>query len=401
LWGWTEFGKKSGWEYLELLSALAIPIVLAAAGFWFTAQQDQRQQRTEKERAQAERTLQQQNTQDEALQAYLDQMSTLLLEKDLRNPKDASEAPTLARARTLTVLASLDEAHKRSVLQFLGEAYLIQDGSCSWTSCDPVISLQEANLEGVNFGGTYTPLGGKVVDLSGAILAAADLTIADLRSANLTDADLEGAVLRDADLRGAVLTTANLNDANLSGADLRGASWGGALMFGTDLTDADLRGATVWPSGAEMSGADLRGADLRGADLGDATLLEADLRGATLSRVGAVPFAVLKGTDLRNADLSNTDLTDADLRGANLSGANLSGTNLSGANLAGADLGAFLDPHGGDLRGANLEGAKGVTKEQLEAAESLEKATMPNGQKYEDWLESKDRGHAGGNSSSS
>jgi hypothetical protein len=41
------------------------------------------------------------------------------------------------------------------------------------------------------------------------------------------------------------------------------------------------------------------------------------------------------------------------------------------------------------LREADLSGAKGWTEEQLSEARSLEGATMPNGQKYEDWL--KDR----------
>jgi hypothetical protein len=40
--------------------------------------------------------------------------------------------------------------------------------------------------------------------------------------------------------------------------------------------------------------------------------------------------------------------------------------------------------------GANLSGAAGTTNELLELqAESLEMATMLNGQKYEDWLKSK------------
>ena len=40
--------------------------------------------------------------------------------------------------------------------------------------------------------------------------------------------------------------------------------------------------------------------------------------------------------------------------------------------------------------GANLSGATGTTNELLELqAESLEMATMLNGQKYEDWLKSK------------
>jgi hypothetical protein len=43
--------------------------------------------------------------------------------------------------------------------------------------------------------------------------------------------------------------------------------------------------------------------------------------------------------------------------------------NLSGVNLSGADL-------------TNAQ----ITKEQLKETESLKGATMPNGQKYEDWL---------------
>jgi hypothetical protein len=34
--GWTGFGDKTFWDWLQLLSALAIPVVLAAAGLWFT-----------------------------------------------------------------------------------------------------------------------------------------------------------------------------------------------------------------------------------------------------------------------------------------------------------------------------------------------------------------------------
>ena len=60
-------------------------------------------------------------------------------------------------------------------------------------------------------------------------------------------------------------------------------------------------------------------------------------------------------------------LADADLSGADLSGTNLSGANLSGAYLSGAYLGD----------------TEGVTEKQLEQA-SLTKATMPNGQKYEE-----------------
>jgi hypothetical protein len=41
--------------------------------------------------AEAERKLAQQRAQDEALQAFLDQMGQLLLEKDLRTPRRAAQ----------------------------------------------------------------------------------------------------------------------------------------------------------------------------------------------------------------------------------------------------------------------------------------------------------------------
>jgi hypothetical protein len=38
LWSGTEVGEKRLWHWLQLLSALAIPVVLTVAGSWFTLQ---------------------------------------------------------------------------------------------------------------------------------------------------------------------------------------------------------------------------------------------------------------------------------------------------------------------------------------------------------------------------
>ena len=83
MWDRTGFRNKTVWDWLQLL---IVPIVLAAAGFWFTMQQDARQQEFENQR-----------TQDAALQAYLDQMSQLLIEKGLHSSEDDGEIRTLAR----------------------------------------------------------------------------------------------------------------------------------------------------------------------------------------------------------------------------------------------------------------------------------------------------------------
>jgi uncharacterized protein YjbI with pentapeptide repeats len=122
----------------------------------------------------------------------------------------------------------------------------------------------------------------------------------------------------------------------------------------------------------------LIGADLCGVDL-------------TYSAPGdAQPYAAVPVLDL-----SSADLTYADLSGANLNGIGMHGTRLVGADLRGAHLaGTVL--YDANLSGANLEHATGKTAEQLDGqASSLEGAIMPNGQKYEDWLNNKDRGEDG------
>jgi len=126
-------------------------------------------------------------------------------------------------------------------------------------------------------------------------------------------------------------------------------------------------------SPSALSKADLHGTYLRGVSLSGANLYAVNLSGANLCETN------LSGTDSVDADLSGADLSGADvhmsaLSGANLCGANLCGADLSGANLSGANL------TGANLTGANLVGAEGFANEELEQqAESLERATMPDG----------------------
>jgi uncharacterized protein YjbI with pentapeptide repeats len=129
---------------------------------------------------------------------------------------------------------------------------------------------------------------------------------------------------------------------------------------------------------------DLSEANLSMADLSRSNLREANLIGAKLRA------AILLRTDLRRATMRRADLRRAILCNAVLMGADLSEANLSEANLRGVDL------RQADLSRANLSGAFGWTDAQFRAAISLESATMPNGQKYEEWLKDKqDRGEDG------
>jgi len=144
-----------------------------------------------------------------------------------------------------------------------------------------------------------------------------------------------------------------------------------------DLRQADL-------SEAIFRKAILSEVYLRGADLGDANLSKANLSGADLS------WANLEGVDLIGINLSGATLEHVDLSGANLSGAYLRGAYLTEADLSGANL---TDAYEVIKEGSKRQVTRRVTNEQLEAQQtkSLEGATMPNGQKYEDWLKSRGR----------
>ena len=329
-------------DWLPIGGTLLIPVVVAAGTWGITWQQG----KIEDRRAKAERELAEQRAQDEALQAYLDQMNTLLLEHNLRNSKEDSGVRTLARARTLTVLGRLDPDWKTEIMRFLVEAELVQGVEIGKSQLTPMGYLQteEERDPIISLGTPESIIGG--TGLKGGV---------DLHGTDLRGLELKGSNLTNADLTHANLYAGSLEDARLSNADLSNTELGNA-----DLRKADLSTATL--HSANLDYADLESAFVYGVDLSNANLIGAKLIGANLF-----------SADLRDADMSSGELGGADLTEANLRGADLSGTDLSYA----------------DLTDANLRDATGVTDKQLAKVKSLKGATMPDGQKYEEWI--KDR----------
>jgi uncharacterized protein YjbI with pentapeptide repeats len=288
--------KQSRWGFRGMtvrnwLELLIVPLVLVGIGLLFEMQQANRQQAMEEQqqaleerRAKAERELAEQRAQDEALQAYLDQMSQLILDRKLLEVEQGvpvhepgDPVHTLAQARTSTAILRLDAKHNESVTHFLINSGL------------SVRSKDSARL------------------LRGSTLLDAKLSGAHLPNADLGDAELSGA-----DLSNALLVNANLIGADLSGADLSNALLDNAVLV-AHLPHADL-------SGANLSGADLSSADLFSADLSDATLIGADLSRAVLD----------------NANLSNAVLENANLGGAE--GITNAELEQQAASLEGADM---------------------------------------------------------------
>jgi uncharacterized protein YjbI with pentapeptide repeats len=259
----TGFGDKTLWDVLQLL---IVPLALAAIGFFFSLQQDRRQDAIEDKRAASEQKIEEQRAQDAALQAYLDEMSSLLLTNgSLRESEEGSEVRTLARARTITVVERLNPQRKAEVLRFLVEANLVQ----SVGGRAPIITLNGADLDGVILSGAVLskPVHTKTVQTRfGPIAEPPDLQ--DLANeqgpnAQLWGTNMSGAFLPYADLREAQITETDLSCADLSYADLSGATLSGDLSY-TDLSGADLSGATL---SADLKGALLIAADLSGVDL--------------------------------------------------------------------------------------------------------------------------------------
>jgi hypothetical protein len=211
------------WDWIKLL---IVPAVIAGGGFWFNSQQRERELEIAREQREREVEIAERRTQDEALQAYLDQMSDMLIPKtdqpSLYKARPGDSLSSVGRARTLTALPRLDGERKARVVQFLYESGLISRER-------PVLALSEATLSGAN------------------------LHEADLHEATLSGANLSGANLSKTNLPGADLFRANLEGSNLRRASLRRAH-----LIGANLHKVDLRGADLW-------GAHLRGADLGGA----------------------------------------------------------------------------------------------------------------------------------------
>lgn len=262
---WTGLQGKTLWDFFQLL---VIPFALAVFGNWFSEIQKAREFDIEATRQAAQSTVEANRANDNILQSYLDDMSTLMLREEFaavprgtchlfradQSQENRAPITLLAHSRSLVVRSQLDGERLSAVVRFLIESKLL--------------GLIDCNLESVN--------------LTQADLSHFDLRDAVLSAANLSEADLSDAILGRANLRFADLSDANLNEADLFHANLFGAGLSNANLRFAFLGDANL-------GRANLSGANLRFADLRAANLGDADLTGADLTGARFDENTVLP----------------------------------------------------------------------------------------------------------------
>lgn len=260
---WTGFAGRTLWDWIQLLGVLAIPLVVAGATLVFGVQQvhladvqHQNDLRIAQDNRQNDLRIANDQQQEATLKAYLDDMTTLLVDKKLGSravgdQSASAEAAVVAQAKTLLALRRLNTERKAIVLQFLYEAHLIgycnsHVGNCS-TAVAPIIDLSKTDLSKTN-------------------LINLDLSFANLSFADLSDTTLSNTILRDA----------NLSNTNLIGAKMGGADLGTATLSNAELGFADLSGANLFE--VNLSSAYLRDAIVNQDQLSAA----ASLAGATM-----------------------------------------------------------------------------------------------------------------------
>ena len=125
-WTWTGFKGNTFWDWLSLLIT---PVTIAVVSTMFSYQQSQWSM-----------IANERKRQEEALHAYFEHITHLLLERGLLETSPDSPIRAVARAHTVATLRQLSQEHRASMLRFLDEAGL----TCGEA---PVLELTVADLE--------------------------------------------------------------------------------------------------------------------------------------------------------------------------------------------------------------------------------------------------------------
>ncbi len=183
--------------------------------------------RKKRELAQDERELVADRAGAAILQGYLQSMSRILADANIRSmlqdSRGGSPVRSVVAEQTLAALRSLNGSRKGIVILFLRDSHLISRG-------EPAISLSWADLSGADDSGG---------DLSRADLSDANVRDADLSEANLSVADLTKALMYGAELRNADLTGAAVEEERLA---LAASLVGATMPDGSEMTEERWEG---------------------------------------------------------------------------------------------------------------------------------------------------------------
>jgi uncharacterized protein YjbI with pentapeptide repeats len=321
LWQWSGIREIRGGTVAQLLISILMPVALFGAAQYFTARNDKNQQ-----------TIASERQQDEVLKNYFDQMTMLMLDKNLKAQNRGSEVANIARIRTLTALRQLpDDERKGLIIRFLWESKLI-------VGVSPIIDLSKFNLTSINLANADL----SNINFSGANLSKANLSNTKLDGATLTSANFSSANLTDASLNSANLTNANFDSANMVSCYLNNVDFNTSNFTNSNLTKAKFIDAHRRVNNMSMQEVKTELEDMYSSAKPKSTRHDAPPR--------------FDNANLTEADLSGADFTEASFAGANLYGANFYGATLIRANLNSTNL-TFAILHFANFTDAYMNGA--------------------------------------------
>ncbi len=187
-----------------------------------------------------------------------------------------------------------------------------------------------------------------------------------------TATEREGAFRRLVAVHNTEWRSADLRNLNLTRAVMSAADLQFAVFVRANLAGAQFDGAKLCATSFEL--ADLTGAQFNQANLKEARLLQASAKGASFRRAD-LAASLCEQVDAENGDFLAANLSDANCLMANFTGAKLMGANFSGAKLESAMLkhadlalarldGADLTD--ADFTDANWWRARGLTMKQID-----------------------------------
>ncbi len=297
------FINKTLWDWMELL---VVPTILAFLAYFLNKSQKDTElriaeiRRTEEREAAEERTkvdreIEKDRQQQKALEDYLDHMTELLLQANLRKSSSSDEVRSIARTRTLTILRNFNGARKSQLIQFLYESSLIGEFTGDRVF-EEVIDLSFADLQYIEL--TYGKLDGinlPKINVRNSNFEYASLIGANFYLSDLDDSNFNYAKLMKANLH-ASLKRVNLVGANLENADLKNANLCGAKLWHTNFKGANLQHANFLFKNPYLHSEN---------NLEVATLMNVDLSGADLRSAIISPNQLLGVKSLSNAILPN------------------------------------------------------------------------------------------------
>ena len=174
--------RKTLWDWLQLF---LIPLVLALVAVAFNAGQ-----------ASTSQQLAEQSKQEQVVDNYLNQMSTLLMQYHLHDSQVVDPVRALAQAITLTALDRLDGQHKNIIILFLYRSDILKyhyfkhgETECGdpkvlqkrFSDEQPIITLAQGNVSEV----TINNLKLTCIDLHNTHLERSNFATSDLDRADL------------------------------------------------------------------------------------------------------------------------------------------------------------------------------------------------------------------------